>query len=176
MRDPRFDAIAANAALSKSELLSLHGEGFIVIPRPVDEAHLAALPEAYDSAVALADRTDVKEGSTTTRVKDFVNRGTRFDGLYLHPPLLHACCSIIRQPFRLSTIPARTLRPGKYPRSFTWTSQAPPAGGRWWASSSWLTSSGPGTEPLASCLVLKGIPTFRPCSNPPCPRAARPVP
>ena len=53
----------------------------------------------------------MKLGSTTTRVRDFVNRGAEFDNLYLYPPILQACCRVIEQPFKLSTMHARTLRP-----------------------------------------------------------------
>jgi ectoine hydroxylase-related dioxygenase (phytanoyl-CoA dioxygenase family) len=113
--DPWFDSIAAKAGLSKSELHSLHEMGFIVTEGPIPRADMPTLSQAYDSAVALAEPTEVKEGSTTTRVTDFVNRGPEFDGLCWHAPLLHACCSIIQQPFRLSTVVARTLRPGKVP-------------------------------------------------------------
>jgi hypothetical protein len=120
--DPWFDFIAAKAALSESQVQSLQEEGFVVTKGPIPSADMTALSLAYDSAVALAfllrdagDPTDVKEGSTTTRVTDFVNRGPEFDSLYLHAPVLHACCSIIKQPFRLSTVVARTLRSGKVP-------------------------------------------------------------
>ena len=56
-------------------------------------------------------RTTSRLGVSTTRVRDVVNRGPEFDGLYLHPPVLKACCRIINEPFRLSTMHARTLRP-----------------------------------------------------------------
>jgi ectoine hydroxylase-related dioxygenase (phytanoyl-CoA dioxygenase family) len=48
----------------------------------------------------------------TTRVHDFVNRGAEFDELYVHPPLLEACCRVIGQPFKLSALLGRTLHPG----------------------------------------------------------------
>jgi ectoine hydroxylase-related dioxygenase (phytanoyl-CoA dioxygenase family) len=54
---------------------------------------------------------DVSIGSSTTRVNDFVNRGPEFDGLYVYKPVLEACCRIIGQPFKLSTMHARTVRP-----------------------------------------------------------------
>jgi ectoine hydroxylase-related dioxygenase (phytanoyl-CoA dioxygenase family) len=44
-------------------------------------------------------------------VNDFVNRGAAFDDLYVFPPLLEACCRVIGQPFKLSSLHARTLRP-----------------------------------------------------------------
>ena len=70
------------------------------------------LAEAYDAGVASATGGDIRIGSTTTRVSDFVNRGTRFDDVYVFPPLLEACCRIIGRPFKLSSMHARTLRTG----------------------------------------------------------------
>jgi hypothetical protein len=89
----------------------LDESGFTVIPGPVPDGELAHLAAAYDAAIAGAASGDVKVGSSTTRVRDFVNRGPEFDRLYLHPPLLKACCRILNEPFRLSTMHARTLRP-----------------------------------------------------------------
>ena len=54
---------------------------------------------------------DVRIGSTSTRVSDFVNRGPEFDDVYVFPPLLEACCRVIGRPFKLSSFHARTLRP-----------------------------------------------------------------
>lgn len=85
--------------------------GFTVIPGPVPVNDLDQLVAAYDAAVDGAVSDDVRVGSSTTRVRDFVNRGQLFDKLYLHPPVLKACCHIIGEPFRLSTMHARTLRP-----------------------------------------------------------------
>ena len=115
-RDPWFESLAGSAALSQSELLALQEDGFVVTRGPVLATALPGLSGAYDSAFLQADRVDVKEGSTTTRVLDFVNRGPEFDGLYLHAPLLEACCKIIKEPFRLSNLVARTLNPGKVPK------------------------------------------------------------
>jgi ectoine hydroxylase-related dioxygenase (phytanoyl-CoA dioxygenase family) len=69
------------------------------------------LSRAYDAAVACADASDVSVGSTTTRIHDFVNRGPEFEGLYQYQPILEACCRVINQPFKLSSMLARTLRP-----------------------------------------------------------------
>ncbi len=87
--------------------------GFTVLPGPMPAGDLAHLSAAYDAAIASASPEDVKVGSSTTRVRDFVNRGPEFDGLYLNPSVLYACSRIISQPFRLSTMHARTLRPGQ---------------------------------------------------------------
>ncbi len=44
-----------------------------------------------------------------TRVSDFVNRGPAFDEIYMHPPLLDACCRTIDEPFKLSVMHSRTV-------------------------------------------------------------------
>lgn len=73
-------------------------------------AELALLAAAYDAAVDRAAPDDVKVASSTTRISDFVNRGPEFDALYIHPPILKACCRILEEPCKLSTMHARTLR------------------------------------------------------------------
>ena len=69
-----FEAIRKIEALSASELRALDEDGFVVIDGPVPAPELPALSRAYDLAVKEAAPTDVREGSTTTRVQDFVNR------------------------------------------------------------------------------------------------------
>jgi Phytanoyl-CoA dioxygenase (PhyH) len=97
--------------LSASTCRELDEAGVTVVPGPVPTEDLVHLGAAYDAAIASAALDDVKVATSTTRVRDFVNRGPAFDGLYLHPPILKACCRIINEPFRLSTMHARTLRP-----------------------------------------------------------------
>lgn len=106
-----FSAIGAGCKLSEGDLKDLRDVGFVVIPGPIARDGLAQLTVAYDSAVASAAPEDVSVGSTTTRVHDFVNRGPEFDELYLYPPILEACCRIIGQPFKLSSLLARAVRP-----------------------------------------------------------------
>jgi hypothetical protein len=109
--DDWFDVIAASRELSAGALRELDDTGFVVIPGPVPPDKLASLAEAYDSAVASASPDDVAIGGSTTRVHDFVNRDPAFDRLYVHQPVLDACCHVINRPFKLSTMLARTLRP-----------------------------------------------------------------
>ena len=109
--DSWFASISAETQLSSEAAYALQTDGFIVIPGPVPAARLAKLADLYDEAVAGALPDDMKVGSTTTRIRDFVNRDPEFDELYLHPPLLQASCLVIEQPFKLSTMHARTLRP-----------------------------------------------------------------
>ena len=109
--DNWFASISAETQLSSEAMDALRTDGFFVMPGPVPEARLADLAHRYDEAVASALPEDIKTGSTTTRVRDFVNRDAAFDDLYVYPPILQACCCVIEQPFKLSTLHARTLRP-----------------------------------------------------------------
>jgi hypothetical protein len=113
--DDWFNVIAANCVLSTAAVQDLHDVGFVIVPGPIRPEGLGQLSEAYDSAVASAlasaDSDDGKIGTSTIRVHDFVNRGPEFDGLYVFPPVLEACCRIIHQPFKLGSMLARTLRP-----------------------------------------------------------------
>ena len=105
-----FDILSSTCELPMRAIKELCDVGFTIIPGPVATDHLATLVAAYDSAVATAKEEDVKNGSTTTRIRDFVNRGAKFDDLYIYWPVLEACCRVIGQPFRLSTMHARTVR------------------------------------------------------------------
>jgi len=109
----RLGGIMDTAGLSAGACQELDEAGFTVIPGPVPAAGVNSLCAAYDAAVASAAPDDIRIGSTTIRVRDLVNRGPEFDGLYLSPPVLEACCRIINQPFRLSTMHARTVPAGR---------------------------------------------------------------
>ena len=89
--------------------LDLNGFGFV--PGPIPPPNLPQLAESYDQAMQTADHADLHIGSTTTRLHDFVNHGEVFDSVYLHQPLLAACCQTIGEPFKLSSFLGRTLRP-----------------------------------------------------------------
>jgi hypothetical protein len=78
---------------------------------PVVQARLSDLVAAYDAAVLAAHPDDVSTGRSTSRVHDFVYRGPEFDELYIYGPFLAACCCIIAQPFKLSTMHARAVNP-----------------------------------------------------------------
>lgn len=106
-----FDVLAASSELPADAAYELDHQGFVVLPGPVPCERIERLTDAYDAAVSSAKEVDVKIGSTSTRVNDFVNRGEEFDALYVFPPLLDACCRVIGQPFKLSSLHARTLRP-----------------------------------------------------------------
>jgi hypothetical protein len=106
----------ASPHLSTDAAVALQRDGFVVVLGPLALEQMASLSDAYDAAVTSAAPADVRVGSSTTRVSDFVNRGPAFDGLYVFAPLLEACERVIAQPFKLSTMHARTLRPHQPPQ------------------------------------------------------------
>jgi hypothetical protein len=65
--------------------------GFTIITGPVPADDLAQLAATYDAAVSAAISDDIKVGSSTTRVRDFVNRDPESTG-----------CTCIRQFSRLA--------------------------------------------------------------------------
>ncbi len=123
-----FSIIGAGCELTARAIKDLRDVGFVVIPGPLTPDRLAQLAAAYDSAVASASSDDVGVGSTTTRVHDFVNRGSEFDQLYIYQPVLEACCRIIERPFKLSSMLARTLRPHSPAQAFHADSERDMAG------------------------------------------------
>ena len=110
--DDWIQELTTGGALPKWAARDLQELGFAVIPGPVPSDEMTALAAAYDMALATAAPEDVSEGRTTTRMHDLVNRGPAFDRLYVYPPVLEVCARTIGRPFKLSTLLARTLRPG----------------------------------------------------------------
>jgi len=89
----------------------LRRSGFIVVPDVLDCDLLRQLTRAYDSAVAAATPPDLRVGSDTTRVHGLLNTADEFERLSVHAQVLEACRCVIGQPFRLSGLLARTVRP-----------------------------------------------------------------
>ena len=106
-----FVALAAGSKLPVDAASELRERGFVVLRGAVSSDQMERLINAYTVSVASATKDDTHIGSASTRVTDFVNRGPEFDGLYVFPPLLEACCRVIGRPFKLSSFHARTLRP-----------------------------------------------------------------
>ena len=109
-----FKEIESGCELPANALRQLVDSGFVIIPGPHASERLA---QAYDSAVGSAVPPDLSVGSQNTRVHDFVNRGPEFDELYIYRPILEACCRVIGQPFKLSSLLARTVPPGSQAQS-----------------------------------------------------------
>ena len=107
-----FRTLAAGSELPMDASSELQERGFVVIPGPVPPDRMERLASACAVAEATATGDDLRIGSTSTKVNDFVNRGAEFDDLYVYPPLLEACCRVITRPFKLSSLLSRTLRSG----------------------------------------------------------------
>ena len=107
-----FTALATGTTLPTIAAESLRDRGFVVVPGPYEGNRMPAVAAAYAAAESSATGDDIRVGSTSTRVSDYVNRGAEFDELYLFPPLLAAACRVIGRPFKLSSLQSRTLRPG----------------------------------------------------------------
>jgi len=106
-----FETLAGSSQLPANAASELRQRGFTVLPGAVPPERLDLLTSAYTAAMASASEPDLRVGSTTTRLVDFVNRGLEFDAVYVLPELLDACCRVIGRPFKLSSLHARTLRP-----------------------------------------------------------------
>jgi hypothetical protein len=101
-----------SGALPPAAMAALQESGFVVLAGPYPVERLGVVADAYDAEVGAAVGDDIRIGSTSTRVVDFVNRGPLFDPLYVYPPLLDAAARIFGPSFKLSSLNARTLRAG----------------------------------------------------------------
>src|SRR6185436_4826534 len=90
-----LEAISASDALSTDAAEELEHRGFTVIRDVLPPSRLERLRHAYDAAMSSASGAELRIGSTTTRLGDFINRGEEIDALYTFPPLLDACRRII---------------------------------------------------------------------------------
>jgi hypothetical protein len=109
-----FSTVAAGNELPAHAASELEERGFVILPGVVAGEGMERLTTAYNEAAASATSDDIRVGSTSTKVRDFVNRGAAFDSIYMFPPLLEATCQVIGGPFKLSSFHARTLRPGAH--------------------------------------------------------------
>ena len=103
---------AVSGVLPPAAIAALQESGFVVLAGPYPVDRLGVVADAYDAEVGAAVGDDIRIGSTSTRVVDFVNRGPLFDPMYVFPPLLDAAARIVGLSFKLSSLNARTLRPG----------------------------------------------------------------
>jgi hypothetical protein len=93
-------------------MAALQESCFVVLAGPYAVERPGVVADAYDAEVGSAVGDDIRVESTSTRVVDFVNRGPLFDPLYVYPPLLGVAARIVGRSFKLSSLNARTLRPG----------------------------------------------------------------
>jgi hypothetical protein len=110
--DTQFEQIRAANTLPRRAVTVLETDGFVSIPGPLSGDQFDNLAEAYDKVMAEACGPDLKVGSSTTRMSDLLSFNSVFDEVFLYPPLLGACSHLIGEPFKLSSLLARTVRPG----------------------------------------------------------------
>lgn len=101
-----------SGALPLGMMTALEERGFVVFPGPFFLDQLGVIADVYDAEVGAAVGDDIRVGSTSTRVVDFVNPGPLFDPLYVYPPLLDAAVRTVGPAIKLSSLHARTLLPG----------------------------------------------------------------
>jgi len=77
-----FRTLAAGSELPVDAVSELRERGFVVLRDAVASDRMERLANAYTEAIALATDVDIRIGSASTRVNDFVNRGSAFDDLY----------------------------------------------------------------------------------------------
>jgi len=107
-----YQQLRTGNALPPQAIALLNTNGFLTMPGPFSGTGLRDLADAYDGVMAEACGPDLKIGSSTTRMSDLLSFNSLFDEVFLHPPLLEACSQFIGEPFQLSSLLARTLRPG----------------------------------------------------------------
>ena len=113
-----FDQITASNELSASARISLRDNGFAVIRCAFGPEEVPRISATYDRVVSFATAEDKRIGSSTTRVGGFADPEHRLDALYTYQPLLEACRYIIGEPFKLSSLHARTLHPNAAAQRF----------------------------------------------------------
>ncbi len=96
---------------SKEPLSNAKECGFVILPDVISAGRLTEIGAAYDRLMTLGSGGDFRIGSTTTRLY-FTDNKAEFEDIYHYPPLLNACRAFIGEPFRLSALLGRTVRPG----------------------------------------------------------------
>lgn len=81
-----------------------------MLPGSIRDPALAEATSAYGAA--MASGPDYKAGSTTERTLDLLNQSAAFDPIWLHPSLLEIAGHFFEERFKLSSLLARTVRPG----------------------------------------------------------------
>jgi len=103
-------------ACSANVLDELLNSGFLVLHNFLSTEQLSKLTREYDLAVSNARPSDIRTGSTTTRVSNIVNYSAEFDDLHTYDLVLEASHRVIRHAFKLSTLHARCVRPHSPPQ------------------------------------------------------------
>ena len=108
--DDFFQRICSADSVPFHAVEKFSDSGFLLIPGPFSGSSLNQVAEAYDRLMASASGPDFKASSTTVRMSDLLSFDSIFDEIFLYKPLLQVCNSFLREPFKLSSLLARTLK------------------------------------------------------------------
>jgi ectoine hydroxylase-related dioxygenase (phytanoyl-CoA dioxygenase family) len=108
--DDHFQEFRASGTLPHEALKTLVESGFVTIPGPISKSRFRELETEYDRMMTAGSGPDFRIGSNTTRMSNVLDHSLAFDELFSYPPLLEACGHLIGEPFKLSSLIARTLR------------------------------------------------------------------
>jgi hypothetical protein len=114
--DTHFQQIQSGKALLSETVAQLLDSGFATIPGPYSRMRFLELAAGYDEVMASSPGPEYKEGCTTNRLSGLLNYSSLFDDIFLYPPLLEASARVVGEPFKLTSLLARTLRPGTPPQ------------------------------------------------------------
>lgn len=101
----RGSAIPNDVVLGK-----LDEDGFVVVQGPLSRDEMACLESDYERYVTPAAK-EASIGRTTIRVNNVLEWNPYIEKLCMFGPVLDSCSQVIRQPFKLSTIHARSVFP-----------------------------------------------------------------
>ena len=90
----------------------LQTAGFVKLPAAFSGAGLGQLVAAYEEVMSAAAGPQYKVGSTTDRMSNLLSSDPIFAEIFLYPPLLELCEHFFKEPFKVSSLLARTLRAG----------------------------------------------------------------
>ncbi len=101
---------ATNDILTEDERRRLDEDGFLVWPGLIEPRWLSELRDRFDELLAAEGElagTEVHQEPGTRRLSDLMNKGSVFDGCYIHPKVLAAVHHILKAPFKVSAMNGR---------------------------------------------------------------------
>jgi ectoine hydroxylase-related dioxygenase (phytanoyl-CoA dioxygenase family) len=98
--------------LSPAEKRALDERGYLIFPQAIENVWLKQLRAAFEQVSSRQGRAAGSQQSGTLHLKDLVNEGDVFKGVYTHPKLLAAAYHVIGRPFGLFQLSGRAPLPG----------------------------------------------------------------
>jgi hypothetical protein len=86
-------------------------QGFAVVEGAIPHVERNRIFAAFEHAIEAADRSRIRQGSTTIRVDGLLEQDLSLSAILTTPCLLEAAAELIEGPFKLSSFLARNVRP-----------------------------------------------------------------